>query len=72
MKCFVSASHTSRQRFPRDPEGLRQLRGVYGRSGVEGTPGDIPCVTKLPKLRPTMQCQVGPFLSSNWLQEGRG
>lgn len=26
----------------------------------------IPWVTKLPKLRPTMQCQVGPFLSSNY------
>lgn len=25
----------------------------------------MPWVTKLPKLRPTMQCQVGPFLSSN-------
>ncbi len=25
----------------------------------------VPWVTKLPKLRPTMQCQVGPFLSSN-------
>lgn len=26
--------------------------------------GFVPCVTKLPKLRPTMQCHVGPFLSS--------
>lgn len=27
---------------------------------------DIPCVTKLPKFLPTMQCQVAPFLSSNY------
>lgn len=27
--------------------------------------GSLPCVTKLPKFRPTMQCHVGPFLSSN-------
>lgn len=26
----------------------------------------VSCVTKEPKLRPTMQCQVGPFRSSNW------
>ena len=26
----------------------------------------IPWVTKLPKLRPTMQCQVAPFLASNY------
>ncbi len=25
----------------------------------------VPWVTKLPKLRPTMQCHVGPFRSSN-------
>jgi len=24
-----------------------------------------PCVTKLPKFRPTMQCQVAPFFESN-------
>jgi len=30
-----------------------------------GEGGYSPCVTKLPKLRPTMQCHVGPFLSSN-------
>lgn len=29
-----------------------------------------PCVTKLPKLRPTMQCQVAPFLASNCKQGG--
>ena len=28
-----------------------------------------PCVTKLPKFRPTMQCQVGPFRSSNYCPE---
>lgn len=27
--------------------------------------GTVPWVTKLPKLRPTMQCHVGPFRSSN-------
>ena len=26
----------------------------------------VSCVTKEPKFRPTMQCQVGPFLSSNY------
>jgi hypothetical protein len=25
----------------------------------------LPCVTKLPKLRPTMQCHVAPFRLSN-------
>jgi hypothetical protein len=25
----------------------------------------LPCVTKLPKFLPTMQCHVAPFLSSN-------
>ncbi len=28
---------------------------------------NVPCVTKLPKLRPTMQCQVGPLRSSNYI-----
>lgn len=27
----------------------------------------VPWVTKLPKFRPTMQCHVGPFRSSNVL-----
>ncbi len=35
-------------------------RGVAARGW-----SNIPCVTKLPKLRPTMQCHVGPFRSSN-------
>jgi hypothetical protein len=26
----------------------------------------VSCVTKEPKFRPTMQCQVGPFRSSNY------
>lgn len=27
----------------------------------------VSCVTKEPKFRPTMQCQVGPFRSSNYV-----
>lgn len=29
--------------------------------------GHIPCVTKLPKFLPTMQCHVGPLRSSNYI-----
>lgn len=29
--------------------------------------GTLPCVTKLPKFLPTMQCQVTPLRSSNCL-----
>ena len=52
---------------------ISQTKGHHDRGDtVEGCVGDregkhsIPCVTKLPKFRPTMQCQVGPFLSSNY------
>ena len=40
----------------------------YSETGIE-TQMDVPWVTKLPKLRPTMQCHVGPFLSSNYHEQ---
>lgn len=31
----------------------------------KGLTDNVPCVTKLPKFLPTMQCHVAPFLASN-------
>lgn len=44
--------------------GSQSVSGSPSRSGERTS---IPWVTKLPKFRPTMQCHVGPFRSSNVL-----
>jgi hypothetical protein len=43
-----------------------RLCTVISTASTINHPDVIPCVTKLPKLRPTMQCQVAPFRWSNW------
>lgn len=48
-------------------EVLRLCDGISIGFASRGIRARVPCVTKLPKFLPTMQCHVAPFLSSNWL-----
>ena len=61
MKCFVSVRLLS---YVSEWYVVWMQEFDAGGEGKEG--GRVPCVTKLPKLRPTMQCHVAPFRESNW------
>jgi hypothetical protein len=54
MKCFVSR------------HGVRIEAATDSAPANAGLGMILPCVTKLPKFLPTMQCHVAPFRRSNW------
>lgn len=62
MKCLVSAHGVRRL-------DLSRLTAGFDAQGGQGTTiwANIPCVTKLPKFLPTIQCHVAPAFRSNYI-----